>query len=58
MAFERTLVIVEYKEKRKSQCSVLDKLLLFHVKIIVVASSVMALALLKKEEENPIFDPC
>ena len=50
-------VTVEYEEKRKSQCTAPDKMLLFRVKIIVVASSVVALGRLK-EEENPIFDPC
>ena len=57
MALERTLVTVDYEDKRKSQCTAPDKMLLFRVKIIVVASSVAALGLLKKEE-NPIFDPC
>ena len=60
VALERTLylVTVEYKEKRKSQCTAPDKMLLFHVKIIVVALSVAALGRLKKEEENSIFNPC
>ena len=43
VALERTLVMVEYEEKRKSQCTAPDKMLLFRVKIIVVASSVEAL---------------
>ena len=63
MALERTLVTVDYEEKRKSQCTAPDKMLLFRVKIIVLASSVAALGLLKKDEEgkskkeeNPTFD--
>ena len=52
VAPERTLVTVEYEEKRKSQCTAPDKMLLFRVKIIVVASSVAALGRLKKEEEE------
>ena len=58
VALERILVTVDYEYKRKSQCTAPDKMLLFRVKIIVVASSVTALGLLKKEAENPIFDPC
>ena len=60
VALERTLVTVDYEDKRKSQCTAPDKRLLFCVKIIVVASSVVALGLLKKlfKKENPIFDPC
>ena len=57
VALDRTLVMVDYEDKRKSQCTVPDKILLFHVKIIVLASSVTALGLLKKED-HPIFDPC
>ena len=37
VALERTLVTVKYKEKRKSQCTALHKILLFCVEIIVVA---------------------
>ena len=55
VALERTLATVEYKDNRKSQCTAPDKMLLFHVKGIVVASSVAALGRLKKEE-NPVFD--
>ena len=64
VALERTVVTMEYEEKRKSQYTGPDKMLLFRVKIIVVqfvASSVTALGRLKKDEEkeeNPIFDPC
>ena len=57
VALERTLVTVDYEDKRKSQCTAPDKMLLFRVKIIAVAPSVTALGQLKKEE-NPIFDPC
>ena len=56
VALARTLVTVDYEDKRKSQCTVPDIMLLFRVKIIIVPSSVAALGLLKKE--NPIFDPC
>ena len=49
---ERILVKVEYKEKRKRQCVAPDKMLLFRVEIIVIASSVTALGWLKKEEEE------
>ena len=38
------------EEKRKSQCTAPDIILLFRVKIIIVASSVVALGRLKKEE--------
>ena len=53
----RTLVTVEYEEKRKSQCTAPDKMLLFRVEINVVPSSAVALGRLIKieeEEENPI----
>ena len=40
VALERTLVMVKYEEKRKIQCTIPEKMLLFRVKIIVVASSV------------------
>ena len=43
VVLERTLVKVEYKEYRKSECTTLDKMLLFPVEIIVLASSVVAL---------------
>ena len=43
VARERTLVMVEYEEKRKSQYTAPDKMLLFRVKIIVTASSVVAI---------------
>ena len=49
VVLERTLVSVGYEEKRKSQCTAPNKMLLFRVKIIVVASSVAP-------AENPIFD--
>ena len=52
VALERTLIMVEYEEKSKSQCTAQDKILLFHVKSIVVTSSVAALGRLKKEEEE------
>ena len=55
VALERTLVMVDYEDKRKSRCIAPDEMLVFHVKIIVVASSVAALG---QDEENPIFDPC
>ena len=58
VVFERTPVTVEYEEKSKSHCTAPDKMLLFRVKSIVVASSVAALGQLKKEEKSLIFDPC
>ena len=45
----RDMVYAKYEDKRKSQCTAPDKMLLFHVKIIFLASSVAALGLLKKE---------
>ena len=51
VALEITLVTVEYKEKRKSQCTDPDRIMLFLAEIIVVASSVATLGWLKKEEE-------
>ena len=57
VALERILVTVDYKDKRKSQCTAPDKMLLFRVKIIIIASSVTALGLLKKEEEKSDFRP-
>ena len=58
-ALGRTLVTVEYEEKRTSQCIAQDKMLLFHVEIIVIASSVAVLGQLKEEEEErrTILDP-
>ena len=38
VSLERTLVTVDYEEKRKSQYAAPDKTLLFRVKIVVVAS--------------------
>ena len=52
MALERTLVTVAYEEKRKSQCTAPDKMLLLRVKIIVVTLCVAALGRLKKKEES------
>ena len=39
MALERTLVTMDYEDKRKSKCTAPDKML-FRVKIIVVTSCV------------------
>ena len=52
VSLERTLIMVEYEDKRKGHCTALDKMLLFRVTIIVIASSVMVLGRLKKEEER------
>ena len=52
VALERTLVTVEYEEKKNSQCTALDKMMLFHVETIIIASIVVAPGQLKKEEKK------
>ena len=47
VALERTLVTVEYEEKRMGQCTAPDKMLQFCVEIIVIASGIAALGRLK-----------
>ena len=53
VVLQRTLVTVEYEEKRKSQCTAPDKMPLFRVKVILVASARPA-----EERRKSNFDPC